>query len=200
MRAEILEDFLRTSRQLDGLVATPNALLAEVRRQQQELRFATIDLPTTWRLGSLAREVALARELPVAIEIMLGVQRVFHAATPGSTADNDAWARRKGQVVDRCLESSLAVGLQFERDGRSWDLDSRLPVSDYAAHGGCFPLLLTTGVLVGHLAVSGLPSIHDHALAVTSIRAILAEDHDGRGASAQALRGRSRARGLCETT
>lgn len=169
----MVERFRRSAANLDALTTNPNELLEVLAAQLRQLRFPTIDLDTTWRIGVLLRETGLAEGLPIVIDIALGLQTAFHAALPGSSADNDAWARRKSAVADRYIESSLAVGVRFDRDQGGFDAASRLPVADYAAHGGAVPLLLATGIPVGHVVVSGLPSIHDHALVVSAIATVL---------------------------
>lgn len=169
----MVERFRRSAAALDALATRPDELLDVLAGQLQQLRFPTMDLDTTWRIGSLLREAGLAEQLPIAIDITLGLQTAFHAALPGSSVDNDDWARRKAAVADRYIESSLAVGLRFDRDHGGFDIASRLPLGDYAAHGGAVPLLLSTGIPVGHVVVSGLPSIHDHALVVTALATVL---------------------------
>ena len=69
--------------------------------------------------------------------------------------------------------SSLRVGEQFRVDGGSFDADARLDPSEYAAHGGAFPLLVRGTGCVGTVAVSGLPQLEDHRLIVAALRAHL---------------------------
>jgi uncharacterized protein (UPF0303 family) len=118
---------------------TGRELLDELAAQESRLVFEHFDEDTAWALGVALREAALAAALPVAISIRRNGQRLFHAALPGSSADNDGWLRRKSAVVDRYGQSSLRVGEQFRVDGGSFDADARLPTSDYAAHGGASP-------------------------------------------------------------
>ena len=110
--------------------------------QAQETRivFDRFDEDTAWALGVALREAAA--EAPVAISIRRNGQRLFHAALAGASADNDGWLDRKCAVVDRYGRSSLRVGEQFRVDGQSFDRDSRLDLSQYAAHGGAFPILV----------------------------------------------------------
>ena len=37
-----------------------------------------------------------------------------------------------------------------------------LPFTDYALEGGAFPILLSSGLGIGSIAVSGMPSEEDH--------------------------------------
>ena len=153
---------------------TDRQLLDELAGQESRLVFDHFDEDTAWALGVALREAALSAALPVAISIRRNGQRLFHAALPGSSADNDGWLERKCAVVDRYGRSSLRVGEQFRVDGGSFDVDSRLPVSEYAAHGGAFPILVRGTGCVGTVAVSGLPQLDDHRLVVEVLEAFLA--------------------------
>jgi uncharacterized protein (UPF0303 family) len=44
-----------------------------------------------------------------------------------------------------------------------------LPVADYAAHGGSFPLAVAGAAVVGSVTVSGLPQRADHELVVEAL-------------------------------
>lgn len=153
---------------------TGRDLLDEVEAQEARLVFDHFDEDTAWALGTALRDAALAAGLPVAISIRRNGQRLFHAALPGSSADNDGWLDRKCAVVDRYGRSSLRVGEQFRVDGGSFDADSRLDTSAYAAHGGAFPILVRGTGCVGTVAVSGLPQLEDHQLVVVTLEAFLA--------------------------
>jgi uncharacterized protein (UPF0303 family) len=145
---------------------TDRQLLDELAEQESRLVFDRFDEHTAWALGEALRKVALAGALPVAISIRRNGQRLFHAALPGSSADNDGWLERKCAVVDRYGRSSLRVGEEFRVNGGSFDADARLDPSEYAAHGGAFPILVRGTGCVGTVAVSGLPELEDHQLVV----------------------------------
>ena len=136
--------------------------------------FDGFDENTAWDLGVRLRDAALSAGLPVAISIRRNGQRLFHAALPGASADNDGWLARKSAVVDRYGRSSLRVGEQFRVAGKSFDEDSRLDPSLFAAHGGAFPILVRGTGCVGSVAVSGLPQLEDHRLVVEVLEALLA--------------------------
>jgi len=147
----------------------PRALLDELEEQEARLVLDSFDEGDAWALGSALRETALTAGLPVAISIRRNGQRLFHAALPGSSADNDGWLDRKCAVVDRYGRSSLRVGEQFRVDGKSFDTDARLDPEQFAAHGGAFPVLVRGTGCVGTIAVSGLPQREDHRLVVETL-------------------------------
>ncbi|WP_022885608.1 heme-degrading domain-containing protein [Glaciibacter superstes] len=155
--------------------------LAALLEQEREIQFDSFAHGDAWVVGTHLVQLASERALPVAIAIMLGDQRAFHAGLPGASADNDDWLERKFRVVRRFGHSSLAIGTRFRSTGGDFDTDSRLSVSDYAAHGGAFPILVRDSI-VGIAGVSGLPQRDDHALVVEA----LAAHRDRRAASVTA--------------
>ena len=128
------------------------------------------DFDDAWRLGSAFAERCRGEGLPVTISIHLGEQRVFHAALPGTSADNDSWADRKSRVVRRFACSSLEVDERYAKDDPDGFFSAfALSPSQYAPAGGAVPIRVR-GALVGVLAVSGLESTEDHELAVSALR------------------------------
>jgi uncharacterized protein (UPF0303 family) len=146
------------------------ALLAE----EERLTFPRFDYQTAWDLGSALRAQALAGQLPLVISIRRNGQRLFHAALPGSAADNDAWVERKSAVVDRFGHSSYYIGCKYRAEGKDFDTDSRLDTNRFAAHGGAFPIIIRGTGPAGVIAVSGLPQIEDHQFVVGALERFLA--------------------------
>ncbi len=142
--------------------------------QEAELAFDGFDDDVAWRLGVHLVDAARARSLPVAVTIRRGPQRLFHAALPGASADNDAWLDRKCRVVERFGRSSLAMGAAARAKGRGFGETFLLDECEYAAHGGAFPVTVRGTGVVGVVAVSGLPQYEDHAFVVEQLRAFLA--------------------------
>jgi uncharacterized protein (UPF0303 family) len=152
----------------------PQLTLADLAAEEEELRLAGFTNDDAWALGSALVDTARREGAPVAIGITRNGQRLFHAALPGSSPDNDAWIERKTRVVDRFGHSSLYMG-QLARDAGTtveemFGLDPRL----FAAHGGAFPILVRSVGPVGVVVVSGLPQIEDHRMVVAALRAHLA--------------------------
>lgn len=122
-----------------------------------------------WRLGSRLVERCRADDLPVVISIHLGEQRVFHAALPGSSADNDAWVDRKTRVVRRFDASSLAVHLRYFATGERTLAEFGLSPADFAPGEGAVPIRVH-GAQVGVLSLSGLEPTGDHDLVVSALQ------------------------------
>lgn len=146
---------------------------AELVAQEDELQFRSFTHDDAWALGSLLRGIAHERGLPVAMDVSRGEQQLFHAALPGSSADNDAWIQRKIRVVRRCANSSLAVGQLWRERGTTAEVALRLDPARYAAAGGSFPVSIRGGGQIGTVTVSGLPQLEDHRLVVEAIRQFL---------------------------
>jgi uncharacterized protein (UPF0303 family) len=149
--------------------------LAELLAQEDRLVFTAFDHSTAWDVGSRLRAEALKAQLPIAISLRRSGQCLFHAALPGSSADNDGWLLRKAAVVERYGHSSYYVGCKFRADGGDFDTDSRLDTAVFAAHGGAFPIILGTSGCIGTVAVSGLPQVEDHRFVVTQLEQFLVE-------------------------
>lgn len=150
------------------------SLLETLAEQESRLVFESFDNAVALSLGAFLLEAARERSLPVTISVRRGRQRLFHAALPGTSADNDDWIDRKSRVVDRYAQSSYRVGESFRASGKSFDEDSRLDPSAYAAHGGVFPVIVAGVGMVGTVGVSGLPQADDHAFVVAQLEAFLA--------------------------
>jgi uncharacterized protein (UPF0303 family) len=154
---------------------TEGPQLAELLAEEDRLVFTSFDDTTAWELGARLRAEALEAHLPIAISIRRNGRCLFHAALPGSSADNDGWLLRKAAVVERYGHSSYYVGCKFRADGRDFDKDSRLDVATFAAHGGAFPIVLGMSGCLGTVAVSGLPQVEDHRFVVAQLERFLVE-------------------------
>ena len=148
-------------------------LITRLEEQERRLTFDRFDNADAWALGSLLVDLATGRDLPVAIDIRRGTQQLFHAALPGSTADNDAWIHRKIRVVERYGASSYLVGRRLAAKGQQLDAAMGVHPADYAAHGGAFPVRVPHVGIVGVITVSGLPQADDHALVVEAVETFL---------------------------
>ncbi|WP_265521595.1 heme-degrading domain-containing protein [Oerskovia flava] len=149
------------------------ALVATLEQQERDLVFATFTHDDAWRLGCLLVELATERGLGVTIDIRKGPQQVFHAALDGTTPDNDSWIERKVRVVQRFGASSYLVGRRSAARGTTFAEQHQLPLQEFAAHGGAFPVRVEGVGVVGVVTVSGLPQADDHALVVEAVTTFL---------------------------
>ncbi len=148
---------------LDPLSNEP-LTLTELAAQEDELQLDRFDNNDAWALGLALVEEARRRELSVVIDINRSGQQLFHAARPGTAADNDTWIARKARVVTRFGHSSLYMG-QLCRDAGTTLADKfEVSAEQYAAHGGAFPLIIRNVGPVGVVTASGLPQVQDHRL------------------------------------
>ncbi|MEV4038026.1 heme-degrading domain-containing protein [Streptomyces umbrinus] len=151
-------------------MSTPTApTIAELEEQERRLTLPHFTYDDAWALGTLLVELARERNAPVAIDIRRAGQQLFHAALPGSTADNDAWIDRKRRVVERYAASSLLIGTRFRAKNTTFEDSSRLDPDVYAAHGGAFPITVEGAGVIGTVVVSGLPQLEDHAMVVEAL-------------------------------
>lgn len=146
------------------------AALHAITAEERELDFDRFTVTDAWEVGSWLRARALADALPVVVSVVLGGQRAFHAAMPGTSALNDTWLERKFRVVEHFGHASLGVYYDFLTRGEEFDRSSRLDPALYAAAGGAFPIRIG-GTLAGAVGVSGLEMHADHALVVDALRA-----------------------------
>jgi uncharacterized protein (UPF0303 family) len=148
-------------------------LIARIEQQERQLVFAAFDNDDAWRLGNVLVDLARARSAAVTIDIRRNGQQLFHAARPGTSADNDAWIQRKVRTVDRYGHSSYLIGLRSVARGTTFEESSRLDPDTYAAHGGAFPIILAGTGPIGTVTVSGLPQGDDHDLVVAALESYL---------------------------
>jgi uncharacterized protein (UPF0303 family) len=144
--------------------------LDEIAEQERTLQFVRFTNDDAWALGSAFVAAARAGDLAVVIDISRAGQQLFHAALPGTSPDNDTWIERKGRVVTRFGHSSLYLGQQCRDAGTTFEERFGLPLAEYAAHGGGFPVIVRDVGVVGVIAVSGLPQLLDHQLIVDVLR------------------------------
>lgn len=143
--------------------------LEVIAKQERELVFPEFDEELAWKLGSQLREIASAQSFPVVIEIKRFGQSLFYSALNGSTPDNAEWVRRKGNTVARFHRSSYAIGLGLKELNSSLAERYELSSTDYASHGGSFPLKVAGAGVIGSVTVSGLAQRADHELVVEAL-------------------------------
>ena len=149
------------------------ALLKQLEAQEQELQFARFSNEDAVALGMCLYETAKEKNLPVTIDITRNGHQLFHLSMPGTSPDNDQWVARKIKLVNRMGMSSYRVGTLLRSLGMTLEERFELSHYEYAAHGGCFPVILKGTGHIGTVTISGLAQEDDHAMVVDAIRAHL---------------------------
>ena len=148
-------------------------LIETITGQEKALVFSAFDENTAFTVGGLLVEAARRAAAPVVINIRTADRVLFHAALPGSTPDNDHWARRKSNVTLRYHKASMRVGESFRLKGQTVGPELGLDPLDFASHGGSFPVRIEGVGVIAAITVSGLASIDDHNMIVAVLKAFL---------------------------
>jgi uncharacterized protein (UPF0303 family) len=152
--------------------------IAQIKIQEERLRFSRFDESDAWALGSQMRAAAVARKLPLVIDIRVAGRPLFYAALPGTSPDNAEWVRRKINVVMRLHKCSYRVSREIAQSGQQLDELRGLNPIDVAPHGGCFPIHIIGTGIVGTVTVSGIPQREDHNFVIASLCEFLGQPHD----------------------
>ena len=141
-------------------------LLAGLLRQEERLQFTEFTNDTAFAVGMRLVETARREGKGVTVDVCRNGQQLFHCALAGTSADNDAWIQRKNRVVNRFGHSSYYMGTYYRSKNSSIQESALLDPTEYAPHGGAFPVIVRGVGVVGTITVSGLPQQEDHALVV----------------------------------
>ena len=144
-----------------------------LKRQEEELIFASFDHRDAWRLGSRLTGMAQAAGHAIGIDIRRPGLILFRAALPGITPDQESWIARKSALVLRMESSSALVEARLSSAGID-PVASGWLGADYAVTGGSFPVRVRGVGVVAAVTASGLSSQEDHDLIVEGIRQHLA--------------------------
>jgi len=154
-----------------------NEDIERIALQERELHLSRLDARVAWELGTRLKSMAEERGLILVIDVRRFSQPLFYCAFDGTTPDNPEWVRRKINVVARFHRSSYGFGCNLRLKNTTLHERYGLPVADYAADGGSFPLHVEGAGIVGAVTVSGLPQRADHELVVEALCALLGRDY-----------------------
>lgn len=149
--------------------------IAFIKEQERALVLPVLDEHIAFEIGGLVRERAVADGLALVCDVRTWDRQLYFTATPGTTADNSEWARRKANLVKRFHKASYRLLLERNHE-------TLLPASfgadpaDYVLAGGGFPLRIDGAGVVGCVAISGLPGRVDHGVAVEALCRHLGHD------------------------
>ena len=141
--------------------------IARVKRQEIELVLPAFDEAVAFDIGVAVRARALAEGLALVVDLRSWDRQLFFAATPGTSADNAEWVRRKSNSVRRFQRASYRLVL--ERGEAPFGPQTGADPADYVIAGGGFPLRVPGAGIVGALTVSGLPGRQDHGVVVDAL-------------------------------
>src|SRR5712692_7322581 len=150
-----------------GFMNEYEEVLTELKQQEEEIQFTSFSNDTALAVGMALLQEARKRGKPVTIDITRSGQQLFHFAMAGTSIDN-------GEVIKRFGHSSYYMGISLQNAGQTIEEKYLISSSDYAAHGGAFPLIIRDVGVVGTITVSGLPQQEDHELVVTTLKQFLA--------------------------
>jgi uncharacterized protein (UPF0303 family) len=151
-------------------------LLKDLLQQEEEIQFKSFDNNMAFVVGLALLDAARNKGKGITIDIARNGQQLFHYAMPGTSRDNDVWVQRKNNVVNRFGHSSYYMGISLKSKGQTIEEKYLISSSEFAAHGGAFPLTIRGVGVVGTITVSGLPQEEDHELVVTTLRKYLTDE------------------------
>ena len=144
-------------------------LLDKLLKQENTLQFTSFSSETAWELGQIFVKKGQEDNLSITIDISMNVHQLFHYSFSGTSPDNDEWVKRKIKTVMRFGHSSFYMGQHLKSKGKTIEDAYLVPESEFAAHGGCFPLIIKGSGVVGTITVSGLAQEDDHQLVIDVI-------------------------------
>ena len=149
--------------------------IALIKNQEQELVLPAFDEHVAFVLGGSIYQRATAEGLSLVVDIRTWDRQMFFAATPGTSADNAEWVRRKINTVRRFQKASYRLVAERGGDAMFSEIVNA-PATDYVIAGGGFPLRVAGAGIIGSLTISGLPGRSDHGVAVDALCDYLGRD------------------------
>ncbi|MGC4072628.1 MAG: heme-degrading domain-containing protein [Nibricoccus sp.] len=153
--------------------------LERIALQEEIFVFEQFDASTAWELGGRIKAVAEKRGVSVAFDVTLNGATVFYHGMPGTTLDHADWIRRKRNVAHRFQRPSYVVALWLERDKTTLAESHGASATDYAPHGGAFPIRVRGVGVVGTVTVSGVPQRDDHGIVVEALAEMFGKEPSG---------------------
>ena len=138
-----------------------DSMLEIIAEQERTLRFASVSVDDLVSIGNEIVSAVKAKGAFAYVMIRINGFEVFSQAIGGASANNRCWAVRKANIAELNQKSSMRVAIENRKKGRGLS-DMGLSGSEYALEGGAFPVLLPSGIGIGSIAVSGMPSAEDH--------------------------------------
>lgn len=158
-----MTDFDLDSADLSGLDA------ATIAAQEVAAELPSFSVDDAHWLGRRIVELAGDRAADVTVNVRHGRRRVFLQAGADTVLDNESWVRRKSNVVELLGMASLRANREWNGDEEAFYANKAVARSEYAIHGGAFPIRVRGVGPVGVATCSGLVSEADHTLVLRAI-------------------------------
>ncbi|MDO4976107.1 MAG: heme-binding protein [Eubacteriales bacterium] len=141
----------------------------QVKEQQKSIVVKSFTNAEAFDLGSYIYEKALKEGKPVAISVTRNRQKLFYAATEGTTVENDHWVMRKENAVYFFNKPTFETGLYMQiRNDNIWDKYG-LERGEYSQNGGCIPIMAEGFGMIGTATVSGMSQAEDHIFVTEAV-------------------------------
>lgn len=142
-------------------------LLEQILKQEQDLQFSRFTNQTAIELGSAILARASSMGKLIVLDIRKNGQVLFHAKMDETGLSNDRWIERKANVVNHFGHCSYYMNVLYKSWNTTIQDNAFVDPMEYAAEGGCFPLLIRGVGPIGTISVSGLSGEEDHEMIVS---------------------------------
>lgn len=134
----------------------------QVKETQKKCVVESFTNAEAFSLGSYIYEKALKEGKPVAISVTRNRQKLFYAATEGTTVENDHWVMRKENSTYFFNKPTFETGLYMQiRNDNIWDKYG-IARGEYSQNGGSIPIMAKGIGMIGSATVSGMSQEEDH--------------------------------------
>ena len=149
---------------------------SKVIEQDKMLRYPSFGRSDALILGLKIAEIAERKyKSGVVSRIYYDGTLVFFYSMDGCGLKNEWWMGAKLNTSLLHRKSSMQALLDLSQDDRTNNIELA-ETSSYLYCGGCIPLKLTDGTIVGYVVVSALKHEEDHQIIIDAISEILGVD------------------------
>lgn len=149
------------------------ALLDTLLRQEQELQFTEFSNNTAIQLGQLILSKAFDEGKQITVDIRKNGMTLFHAKMNDNGLGHDRWITRKINVAHHFEHSSYYIHVLMKSWNTTIQDNAFVDPLNYAAEGGCFPIIVKGAGMIGTITVSGLEGHQDHEMVVAALTKLL---------------------------
>ena len=140
-----------------------------ISEQEEKLQFDHFNEDDAWDFGCFMVKKMKENNCPMAVAIRkLNGSTVFQYLPAGTAAHHALWMDKKFNTVCMRETSSIKFGVELNLIECTLE-QQRMPVEDFAACGGAFPIRVKGTGIVMVLTASRLPHEQDHAFMVNCL-------------------------------